>query len=631
MKKKIILHSLLILISYTHAFGKYEVSKIDKKLKKYSSSIIREYKINFELEDKKNYTKTITKAITVFDEEGASDASFHLFYEKEHDVSDIDCIIYNEDGSERREVESKDFIDLPAISSLYSYSDTKFIKYEIHENKYPFTIEYSYEIESSNGFIGEVWLPVNSFRQSVEKANIEFKTPKEITLKFKELNLKSPCKITKQEDENIYSWSLSNYKAKKNEGYNLAYWEVLPYVNITPTEFYYDGEEGSLKNWNVFGSFLNKISSGRDQISPALETKIKELTKECKTNFDKIEAVYKFMQNNTRYVSIQYGIGGFQTLPASFVEKNGFGDCKALSNYMKAMLKVIGIESRMYIIGSNMKLSIYFEDFPSFGQANHQMLMVPLKEDTVWLECTSTHLPCGYIGESTSNKKILVFDQNGGHVLRTPKQKNSRRIRKINASILENESMELETTNSYFGSLYPTCLYKSIKSKKDQEENLLKTIPLESIDLKEFEYKTTDSRTPVAIEKYKLTTSGYLKKNNAGISINPNILSKLTSSPKKVRRRKSKFELDSEYSLIDSVTIDIPKKLSLVHIPKDVEIKTKFGLYRTKFDFKDHKIIYYRERQVYKGVYEAKEYKNFFEFLNKVRINDNKQIFFSQN
>ncbi len=44
-------------------------------------------------------------------------------------------------------------------------------------------------------------------------------------------------------------------------------------------------------------------------------------------------------------MSIQWGIGGFQTIPAQKVEQTGYGDRKALIYSMKGMLEAIDIPS----------------------------------------------------------------------------------------------------------------------------------------------------------------------------------------------------------------------------------------------------------------------------------------------
>ena len=46
---------------------------------------------------------------------------------------------------------------------------------------------------------------------------------------------------------------------------------------------------------------------------------------------EKIRVLYRYLQQNHRYISVQVGIGGMQPISASAVYTNGYGDCKGLS------------------------------------------------------------------------------------------------------------------------------------------------------------------------------------------------------------------------------------------------------------------------------------------------------------
>ena len=48
----------------------------------------------------------------------------------------------------------------------------------------------------------------------------------------------------------------------------------------------------------------------------------------------KAEALYRYLQERMRYVSIQYGVGGFQPFSAKDVDKWNYGDCKARNNFV---------------------------------------------------------------------------------------------------------------------------------------------------------------------------------------------------------------------------------------------------------------------------------------------------------
>src|SRR4030095_3800912 len=136
------------------------------------------------------------------------------------------------------------------------------------------------------------------------------------------------------------------------------------------------------------------------------------LVKDAPSESEKIKRIYEYMQNNFRYVSIQLGIGGYRPFSATFTDQKKYGDCKGLSNYMKAALKSVGIKSHIAIINAQYNAEPVDPDFPA-NNFNHAILCVPGK-DTIWLECTSSSAEFGKLGTFTENRNALLVTENGG-------------------------------------------------------------------------------------------------------------------------------------------------------------------------------------------------------------------------
>ena len=192
-----------------------------------------------------------------------------------------------------------------------------------------------------------------------------------------------------------------------------------PLMLVGPTDFEMEGYKGNLSTWQEYGKFYYSLYKGRDVLPDDLKKQVHILTDNLKDPYKKIAVLYDYLQKNTHYVLIMFGIGGLQPYDAGYVAKNKYGDCKALSNFMVALLKEAGIRGYPVTIWGGEEVREFVPDFPSH-QANHIICAVPVQNDTVWLECTSQSLPPGYLSAFTANRYGLLVNENGGTLVHTP-------------------------------------------------------------------------------------------------------------------------------------------------------------------------------------------------------------------
>ena len=103
---------------------------------------------------------------------------------------------------------------------------------------------------------------------------------------------------------------------------------------------------------------------------------------------------------------------------ASDVDRVGYGDCKALTNYTKALLNVVGVPSYNTLLYRNPTKTNIESDFVAM-QGDHMILCIPQNGTNIFLECTSQDSPFGYQGTFTDDRDVLVVKPEGGEIVRT--------------------------------------------------------------------------------------------------------------------------------------------------------------------------------------------------------------------
>jgi hypothetical protein len=356
-----ILTFLVCLFAITgRAQQNYDASLIPKELMSYASAVVRYSDEGIEVKDLDNTIYHIKEAITVLNKNGDKHAEIGVWHNKSNVIRYIKGTVYNSFGKPTGKFSEKDFEDANAASNASLFEDSRVKHFSPAVMDYPYTVEYEYEIRSKQTLNFFDWTPNPATGVSVEKSSYTFASKPDFKINYKEINTPEKAVIaTNAQGLQTYSWHINNLKAVKTEPFSPNPEKYLTLVKIAPVKFEYEGIYGSYNNWQELGKWIyDKLLLNRDQLPAVTTDYIKQLTADITDPKLKTKKIYEYMQQKTRYVSIQMGIGGYQPFPASDVDQSNYGDCKALVNYTRALLKTVGIDSWYCVVKSGSRKKV---------------------------------------------------------------------------------------------------------------------------------------------------------------------------------------------------------------------------------------------------------------------------------
>ena len=614
----------LILLSYSSvraSDGEYSVYKISPALLKGANAVLRLEEMRFEINSTKEAVLKNHYVITILNENGDHWAEFSEYYDKHRQVESVEGILYDAWGKQLKRVKKKDLEDLSGVSDGSLMDDNRIKRHNFYYKVYPYTIEYTVEIQNKSTLFFPSWVPQGRERLSVEKSSVSIVRPATYQFRFKAFNYNKEPVVTQEKSYTVSTWSASNMPAIEREIYSPMWHELTTMVIFGPNEFQMDDYKGNMTNWQEFGKFVHSLRQGRDQLPDNVKQAVHSIADGIKNPVDKIARLYEYMQKNTRYISIQLGIGGWQPFDAKYVATKGYGDCKALTNYMYSILKEAGIISYYAVVRAGKNANYITADFPS-QQFNHVILCVPLsKKDSVWLECTSQTMPAGYLGDFTSDRYALLVDETGGKLVRTPKygMKENLQIRHVKARLEDNGTLNIDADTRYTG-MQQDDIHGMINhlSKEKVKEYLHRQMDFSTYDIKQFAYKESKASLPSINESLNIMVSNYATITGKRLFILPNVMTRSGRKLSQDSTRKYDIQLGYEYKDVDTVEIELPKGYEPEAMPQTVSLNGKFGNYSSSVKLKDNKLYYYRNMEHNSGLYPAKDYDELVKFYDAI-------------
>ncbi|SDW97211.1 DUF3857 domain-containing protein [Flavobacterium degerlachei] len=629
IKNLLILFCVLAFLSAQAQKNEYETSLIADSLKENANAIVRLNQIDITVSSQRNMNIKTIRVITVLNEKGLSSIDAVENYNKKTSVKNIEALIFDSFGKEIKKIKRKDFKDQSAIGGSTLFSDSRYVYLDYTPIQYPFTVLYESEIETSTTAFIPHWYPVSNFFVGVEKSVLNVQYPTELGFKKMEFNF-SGFNIQKTIDTDIQlSYVATNILAQKQEDSSPAFGTILPKVMMGLEVFHLEDVDGRAKTWKEFGKwYSDAILAGTTALSEETKTQMRTLVGDERDLIAKAKLIYNYVQQKSRYVSIQVGIGGWKPMLANDVDRFGYGDCKALTNYTKALLDAVDVPSYNVILyGDRYKKDIESE-FVSM-QGNHMILAIPDGKEYVWLECTSQSDPFGYQGIFTDDRDVLVVKPDGGEIVRTKiyEDKNNTQISLGSYSLSQNGDFKGHITIVSQGSQYNQKAAVEILQPTEKEAYYkqywgnINNLKINSTVL------SNDKENIKLTETAEISAVNYGSVSADKMMFAVNAYNQYTRSVKRIRNRKNPFEIQRGFSDLDEISIALPQEFAIEFLPTNFELKSKFGEYKSEFIKKDgSNLVYKRSLFIKKGMYSNTEYDEYRLFIEQVSRNDNAKI-----
>lgn len=343
--------------------------------------VIKRLHTRIGVEDDGNNTREVTAEVSILADAGVKAFAVLSFtYTSATEVVDVDYVRVRKPDGTIVKTPDYNIQDMPAdvTRSAPMYSD-------IHEKHVAVkglavgdVLEYRIRYRTLKPEVpGHFWFESSFIKDAiVQDERLEISLPAAKYVKVSSPEFKPD--IREEAGRRIFAWTHSNL-TRSEAGEAPKKTPPAPSVRIT-----------TFKTWEEVGRWYGSLQKDPLVVTPAIQSKAAELTKNLKTDDEKIQAIYNFVSLQFHYIGLDFGIGRYQPHPADDVLGNGYGDCKDKHTLLASLLKAAGYEAWPVLIHSARKID---PDVPSPAQFNHVITAIPVGSTFIWLDTTPEVAP----------------------------------------------------------------------------------------------------------------------------------------------------------------------------------------------------------------------------------------------
>jgi len=605
----------------------FELAKMPPQLLIDADAVVRLDELVFAVESPKKATERVRRAVTILNAEGREHGQIVVWYDRFRELKSLSGKILDAQGKKIRDLKKEDVQDVSAITSFSLYDDNRVRAAELFHDAYPYTVVFEYEL-SYNGLINfPTWYPQES-EEPVELSSYEMSMPADMQVRYHLRGIETQPQTQVVGNRKVLRWEAKLLPKHEREPYGPSWVEQAASVLTAPADFEIADYAGNMSSWNAFGQWMQQLAFGRATLPPQALSEVQSLCANATTPREKVRVLYEHLQAKTRYVSVQLGIGGWQPFDPAYVYQRGYGDCKALSNYMIAMLQAAGVEAYPVLIRHGVDAPDVIANFPS-NQFNHMIACVPLPKDTLWLECTSQTVPFAHLGAGNEDRNVLLVTPHGGKLVRTPRSKatDNQQIRRATVTLNEMGDAVAEIQTHYTGNQQDRVRGALAQSSpREREEWLREEIDVPSFKITNVDFSKVEGKSIEVTLPIKLELPRFAARSGTRLFLRPNLMERWKNIPPEVKERKQPVDLSYAFLDADTISYRIPAAFAIEAAPPPIAIESSFGHYKSSAIFREGTLEFTRRLEMRESRLPAAQYEAYRKFINDVVKADHAQI-----
>jgi len=382
--------------------------------------------------------------------------------------------------------------------------------------------------------------------------------------------------------------------------------ETRPYLHVS-----------TYRTWEDVGRWWWGLVHDQLYADESLRRTVRELVAGAPDTRTKVQRIYRWVIDHTRYVGLEFGIHGFLPYRVPQIVQRGFGDCKDKASLLYTMLTEAGIDARLVLVRTRRNGAIH--DLPaSLSVFDHAIAYVP--ELDLFLDGTAEFSGSTEFPQMDQGVSVLIVGPNGAELRQSPvmSPEHNARTRTVTVDLAADGSARLEVNEDVRGHEAPSwrSQYQAEGTRLDRFERAMRNtwsgIEVDSVEMTGL----TDYEVPVTAH-YRASVPQLAVRDADGLRVPVTVMGDLLRMLARTETREHAFDLGATTRYVEDRTIRVPAGHEIGTLPEGGRIESPFGVFVMTVTREARTVTVHSELTLSRDRIEASDYADFRAFIQR--------------